>query len=125
MRFDSFRETCILIGAIAAWMGASPGCIGAMSEREAPQAAPSSPSQTPDEPGVVGVQRSTTTPLSTAIEAAFSFAQQQLKSSLSSLSPTQHPSVTQPNGDWAVTGPGAWTSGFFEGALWKMYEKTG
>src|SRR5689334_11910215 len=120
MRFDSFRETCMLMGAIAAWMGASPGCIGATSEREAPQTAPSSsseapdgPGETPEQPGVIGVQRSTTPPLSTAIEAAFLFAEQQLKSSLSSLSPTQHPSVTQPNGDWAVTGPGAWTSGFF------------
>lgn len=37
----------------------------------------------------------------------------------------QFPSAANATGGWSTTGPGAWTSGFFPGVLWQLFNLTG
>jgi hypothetical protein len=37
----------------------------------------------------------------------------------------RYPSTTKPDGSWNTTDASSWTSGFFPGSLWLMYQRTG
>jgi len=55
----------------------------------------------------------------------FSFAGEQLLKTVNAVDdPSQFPVNTDENGAWKSTGPRGWTSGFFPGCLWLMYEHT-
>ena len=54
----------------------------------------------------------------------FAFAGRQLEASAISIPENRYPYYTSSDGTWVVTGPGTWTSGFFPGSLWLMYERT-
>jgi unsaturated chondroitin disaccharide hydrolase len=43
---------------------------------------------------------------------------------MQSLRPGEFPSVTTRSGNWVTTGRGYWTSGFFPGTLWLLYQHT-
>ncbi|MEO7909866.1 MAG: carboxypeptidase regulatory-like domain-containing protein, partial [Roseiflexaceae bacterium] len=53
------------------------------------------------------------------------FAAQQLTETAGSLSPTSYPFATNPSGTWESTRASNWTSGFFPGSLWLLYQHTG
>ena len=68
-----------------------------------------------------------TTPPATdsVLEAALGWAQQQLRESATTLDPAKgYPRATQRDGDWSQLTYRQWTSGFFAGTLWYMYEAT-
>jgi unsaturated chondroitin disaccharide hydrolase len=60
-----------------------------------------------------------------AFERAWSYAGQQLLRANEGLAPSQHPRSTRADGRWSTVGAGDWTSGFYPGCLWLLYEKTG
>jgi unsaturated chondroitin disaccharide hydrolase len=64
-------------------------------------------------------------PLEAAIRHAWDFAAQQLDRAAKSTATDRYPRMTSSTGNWETTGPSAWTSGFFPGALWLMFERTG
>jgi unsaturated chondroitin disaccharide hydrolase len=54
------------------------------------------------------------------------FAGDQLTATAGSIGPAQYPGYTNYSySSWDLTGYGGWTSGFFPGCLWYMYESTG
>jgi hypothetical protein len=56
---------------------------------------------------------------------ALRFAQAQLARAADSLDPAKgYPRITTPAGPWELRGANAWTSGFFAGSLWYLYELT-
>ncbi len=61
-------------------------------------------------------------PFSSAVQHALEFAAQQLDAATQSISSTRYPSTTNSAGEWATTGAGSWTSGFFPGCLWLLYD---
>lgn len=64
-------------------------------------------------------------PLDAIAREALSYAQAQLRRSADSLDPAHgFPRSTGPDGRWIVNNAHAWTSGFFAGELWYMYELT-
>jgi unsaturated chondroitin disaccharide hydrolase len=65
-------------------------------------------------------------PFDAMIQHDFEFAALQLNNTLAAItSTTSYPSTTRPDGSWNTTGASKWTSGFFPGALWLMYQRTG
>jgi len=65
-------------------------------------------------------------PFDTLVQHDFDFAARQLNGTLAAISSTSsYPSTTKPDGSWNTTGASDWTSGFFPGSLWLMYERTG
>jgi unsaturated chondroitin disaccharide hydrolase len=50
------------------------------------------------------------------------FAEQQILATTQAISTTSYPFMTDPSGKWATAGPESWTSGFFPGSLWLLYE---
>jgi unsaturated chondroitin disaccharide hydrolase len=64
-------------------------------------------------------------PLEAAIRHSWDFAAQQLDRAANSIPSDRYPGKTSSTGSWETTGPSAWTSGFFPGALWLMFERTG
>ncbi len=59
---------------------------------------------------------------------AFTYAESQLGDAVVEINndATRHPRRTYfGSGDWETFGHGDWTSGFWSGCLWKMYERTG
>src|SRR4051812_8290206 len=44
--------------------------------------------------------------------------------SAAKLGARQYPQVTSSAGQWQTTGASDWTSGFFPGSLWLMYDRT-
>ncbi len=56
---------------------------------------------------------------------AGSFAEQQLAHSAGYLATNQHARSTVGNGTWNAVSAQDWTSGFFSGCQWLMYERTG
>ena len=63
-------------------------------------------------------------PPATATGPVMRFAERQLARADAELRAGRYPSHTKPSGRWAVTGPGAWTSGFLPGAMWLAYRHT-
>jgi unsaturated chondroitin disaccharide hydrolase len=63
--------------------------------------------------------------LEAAIRHAWDFAAQQLDRTAKSIPTDRYPRMTTSTGNWETTGPSAWTSGFFPGVLWLMFEHTG
>ena len=53
------------------------------------------------------------------------FAATRLAASATTLAPTAFPRNTNADGTWFTVGAADWTSGFFPGLLWLMYERTG
>ncbi len=62
--------------------------------------------------------------LSTALPHVYSFAGVQLTNTSSAVSKTSYPDYTTSSGSWGTSGASGWTSGFFPGLLWLMYQKT-
>lgn len=63
--------------------------------------------------------------LELAMQASLKFAGHQFAMTAASLPPHLYPEYTAPTGSWVTTSASRWTSGFFPGALWLMYEFTG
>jgi unsaturated chondroitin disaccharide hydrolase len=66
-------------------------------------------------------------PFDTMFRDSFAFAGLQLSATTRKLSTASYPHYTAPQGEdgtWVTTGDSAWTSGFFPGALWLMYQQT-
>src|SRR5687767_13670443 len=64
-------------------------------------------------------------PLSSAVNHSLEFAARQIDLATRSISTTHYPNTTNSSGDWSTTGAGDWTSGFFPGCLWLMYDWSG
>ena len=65
------------------------------------------------------------TPLDSLAARALAYAQAQLRRAADSLDPRAgYPRATTPEGRWSLTPASAWTSGFFAGELWYMYQLT-
>jgi unsaturated chondroitin disaccharide hydrolase len=64
-------------------------------------------------------------PLLAAIDHDFAFAAEQLEAAVESIATNRYPSSTTPSGAWSTTDAAAWTSGFFPGSLWLLYDRTG
>jgi unsaturated chondroitin disaccharide hydrolase len=63
-------------------------------------------------------------PLAKAIKRDLKFARHQLRRTRSEVPRKLYPEETQLGGRWWTTSSRAWTSGFFPGSLWLMYELT-
>jgi hypothetical protein len=64
-------------------------------------------------------------PLDALVAHDWSFAATQLAAATQSIGSTSYPQYTTSSGSWLTTSAGEWTSGFFPGALWLMYQQTG
>ena len=64
-------------------------------------------------------------PIDASIRHDATFGAAQLDTTARALTPTKYPSTTKSTGAWNTTGSSGWTSGFFPGSLWTMYELTG
>jgi hypothetical protein len=65
-------------------------------------------------------------PLDTLVAKDLRYAAQRLRAATAVVPVDRYPYQTaSPSGAWTTTGAGAWTSGFFAGSLWLMYEATG
>jgi len=62
--------------------------------------------------------------LSARIPALFRFAGDQLARTTQTLRNTQYPITTDASGKWKTTSASGWTSGFFPGSLWLLYEQS-
>jgi unsaturated chondroitin disaccharide hydrolase len=62
--------------------------------------------------------------LSADLDYALDFAEQQLAYSVSYLSTSQHARSTLSDGAWRYVDASDWTSGFFAGSQWLMYQNT-
>jgi len=81
----------------------------------------------PDVPNVpsAGAGAPDRSALDTLAERALRHAAAQLRRTAESLDPAQgYPRVSRPDGRWEVRPATAWTSGFFAGSLWYMYDLT-
>jgi unsaturated chondroitin disaccharide hydrolase len=60
-----------------------------------------------------------------AVTGPLDYAVEQYRRSASELDPADgYPRTTNPDGSWATTPPRGWTSGFYPGTLWYLYEYT-
>ena len=90
----------------------------------------STPSVNRDEEVVITGQRSGQVvperrSLDASVEHALSYAEAQLRRTVRYLGDTvQYPRTSKPDGSWTLTQSRAWTSGFFPGSLWYLYEHT-
>jgi unsaturated chondroitin disaccharide hydrolase len=64
-------------------------------------------------------------PFETIVQHDFAFAASQLNTTLAAVASNRYPSTTRPDGSWNTTDASDWTSGFFPGSLWLMYQRTG
>lgn len=64
-------------------------------------------------------------PLDAKIDHDLAFAATQLNRTLAETPSNVYPQETSSSGTWENYSAGWWTSGFFAGTLWKMYEATG
>ncbi len=62
--------------------------------------------------------------LDTAVRTDFAFAGRQLRNTATNTPTAAYPIDTDTAGSWNTTGAGAWTSGFFPGSLWLLYQQT-
>ncbi|MEN9328319.1 MAG: hypothetical protein RI947_1127 [Candidatus Parcubacteria bacterium] len=58
------------------------------------------------------------------IDHNYSFAVAQLSKTITVVKSTAYPDITNSTGAWNTSGSSSWTSGFFPGTLWLLYEKT-
>jgi unsaturated chondroitin disaccharide hydrolase len=64
-------------------------------------------------------------PFDAMLRDNFAFAGQQLGAMTGTIPTDRYPDYTDPDTEvWVNTSAGAWTSGFFPGALWLMYQQT-
>src|SRR4051812_4502645 len=82
------------------------------------------------------VPRDTATPLDAVVEDAFRFAQERLDAVADEIRAAHpddfasfYPGSTETRGEalgrWKLTSADDWRSGFFPGALWQVYRRTG
>jgi unsaturated chondroitin disaccharide hydrolase len=64
-------------------------------------------------------------PLDAPVAHDFAFAAHQLDAAAHSIGSTSYPTTTSSTGAWNTSSASDWRSGFFAGALWLMYERTG
>ena len=64
-------------------------------------------------------------PLDAAVAHDLKFAAAQLNRTLAEVPSGSYPHMTNSNGTWGTHSAGWWTSGFFPGSLWLMYQATG
>jgi unsaturated chondroitin disaccharide hydrolase len=64
-------------------------------------------------------------PFDDIIQHDLQFAAQQLDATTRTIAANRYPSTTSSSGSWNTTSASGWTSGFFSGALWLMYQRTG
>lgn len=60
-----------------------------------------------------------------AATSDLAYAQQSLAATEAAMTDTQYPTITNASGVWQHSGANYWTSGFFPGELWLMYQLTG
>ncbi len=73
-----------------------------------------------------GGDDTTPSPRGPDVDMLFSFAADQLAETVRTVDdPSLFPENTDENGNWETSGPRGWTSGFFPGCLWLVYEQTG
>jgi hypothetical protein len=60
-----------------------------------------------------------------AIRSDFAFIEAQARKTVASLAPGAYPRSQGDRGAWKTVGPDDWTSGFFPGELWLLYQATG
>ena len=72
-----------------------------------------------------GAARASASARDSVLDAALGWAEHQLRASATTLDPAKgYPRATQPDGSWSQLSYRQWTSGFFAGTLWYMYEAT-
>jgi len=59
------------------------------------------------------------------IEQTIDYSMTQLQKSLSEIPMNNYPFSTDANGEWVLTPPSEWTSGFYPGCLWFAFELSG
>jgi unsaturated chondroitin disaccharide hydrolase len=59
------------------------------------------------------------------VQHDFEFAGRQLNATLAPIAVDRYPSTTKPDGSRNTTDASSWTSGFFPGSLWLMYQRIG
>ena len=59
------------------------------------------------------------------IQSDLAFIEQQAQKTLASLTPGKYPQANGQTGTWNTTNASQWTSGFFPGELWLLYQATG
>jgi unsaturated chondroitin disaccharide hydrolase len=75
-------------------------------------------------PGLLGSSLRAET-LDPPIQQALQFAEQQLAASVAEVGdPSRFPRSTLSDGSWRTENSGSWTSGFFPGCLWLLYQRT-
>ena len=57
-------------------------------------------------------------------ERAWEHARERLEHAVHRFSPTEHPQSTLDDGTWMASGRKVWTSGFFSGCLWLLFEQS-
>lgn len=62
--------------------------------------------------------------LQTLVAHDYTFAASQLGKAIGVIKTTAYPNVTTSTGTWDTSGSSSWTSGFFPGTLWLLYERT-
>jgi VCBS repeat-containing protein len=73
----------------------------------------------------VTVAAGATDPLDAIVAHDLTFAAAQLRRTLAETAPDEYPQETRSDGTWTTYSAQRWTSGFFPGSLWQMYEATG
>lgn len=63
-------------------------------------------------------------PFASVIQHDLQFAAQQLSATTATLSTKSYPETTKTDGSWNTSSASGWTSGFFPGSLWSMYQST-
>jgi len=63
-------------------------------------------------------------PFDVLLRHGWQVSEYQLSQTAVALAPTNYPFTTRAAGTWETTGPKKWTSGFFPGSLWFMYQQT-
>jgi unsaturated chondroitin disaccharide hydrolase len=73
----------------------------------------------------ITVAPAATDPLDAIVAHDLTFAGTQLGRTLAETAPDEYPQETNSDGTWTTHPANWWTSGFFPGSLWQMYEATG
>ncbi|HJY83612.1 MAG TPA: discoidin domain-containing protein [Candidatus Binatia bacterium] len=63
-------------------------------------------------------------PFDIQLQHGWQVSEHQLSQTVVTLAPTTYPFITNVAGTWETTGARKWTSGFFPGSLWFLYQQT-